>query len=68
MAENFSVDEGLSIIEEEEYNIFGEFNVGEMVRFKDLVKSIVLATDIGNQRRVKKIYSDIEEAVNVFPR
>lgn len=68
VAENFSVDEGLSIIEEEEYNIFGEFSVGEMVRFKDLVKSIVLATDIGNQSRVKKIYSDIEEAVNVFSR
>ena len=68
VAENFSIDEGLSIIEKEEYNIFGEFTVGEMVRFKDLVKTIVLATDIGNQGRVKKIYSDIDKAISVFSR
>ena len=66
VAENFSIDEGLATIENEEYNIFGGFSEEEMIRFKELVRSIVLATDIGNQDRVKRIYSEIGTAVQSF--
>ena len=66
VAENFSIDEGLAIIDNADCNIFRSFSGEEMVRFKDLVKSIVLATDIGNQARVKAIYSDVDEAVQSF--
>ena len=62
-AENFSIDAGLELLDKEELNFFGDFSVGEMVRFKDLVKQIVLATDIGNRDRVQKIYSDVKAAV-----
>jgi hypothetical protein len=65
-AENYSIDAGLELLDNEELNFFGDFSLEEMVRFKDLVKQIVLATDIGNRDRVQKIYGDVKAAVETY--
>ena len=63
VAENFSIEAGLALLEKEEFNFLGDFTVKEFFKFKFLVKTIVLATDIGNRDRVQKIYADTKAAV-----
>ena len=62
-AENYSIDEGLALLDKAELNFFEGFSAEDITNVKDLVRTIVLATDIGNRDRVQKIYGDVKAAV-----
>ena len=73
VAENFSIDEGIALIEKDEYNALGcglgcglGFTAVEMGHFKHLVRCIVLATDIGNREGVQQIYGTVEREVAAY--
>ena len=63
VAENNSLEKGLTILGEDGTNIFPDFSVSEKFIFDDFCKDIILATDIADSTRVKRIYSSIEEAL-----
>jgi len=67
VAENYSYEAAMALLDSDECNIFIDFTTEEMNLFRSLCKDILLCTDIADGAAIKRLYSGVADMLAASP-